>query len=168
MCDRESIINIIHNERKSNRQLYTNFIASTANAGYCDASTVLRQPTLAPTPKPTPTVSAAQLEATYKASTTDTTIATLDKDGNADQGKDVHFTCTILNFVKDSNGNTAGANVDDPNTSGVVQIAFPTNTDLSQLNTGDILEVWGTDEGTQAGKMPLAQPSRKLLCQPII
>jgi hypothetical protein len=109
-------------------------------------------PTLAPTPKPTPILSAAQLEATYKASTTDTTIATLDKDGNADQGKDVHFTCTILNFVKDSNGNTAGANVDDPNTSGVVQIAFPTNTDLSQLNTGDTLEVWGNDGGTQSGQ----------------
>jgi hypothetical protein len=77
-----------------------------------------QQPTLAPTPKPTPTVSAAQLEATYKAITTDTTIATLDKDGNADQGKDVHFTCTLLNFVKDSNGNTAGANVDDPNNIG--------------------------------------------------
>lgn len=111
-----------------------------------------QQPTLAPTQKPTPTVSAAELEATYKASTTDTTIATLDKDGNADQGKDVHFTCTILNFVKDSNGNTAGANVDDPNTSGIVQIAFPANTDLSQLNTGDTLEVWGTDEGTQTGQ----------------
>ncbi len=92
------------------------------------------------------------LEASYKASTTDTTIATLDKDGNADQDKDIHFTCSILNFVKDSNGNTAGANVDDPNTSGVVQIAFPANTDLSQLNTGDTLEVWGTDEGTQTGQ----------------
>ena len=111
-----------------------------------------QQPTIAPTPKPTPTVSAAQLEATYKASTTNTTIATLDKDGNADQGKDVHFTCTILNFVKDSNGNTAGANVDDPNTSGVVQIAFPAITDLSQLNTGDTLEVWGTDGGTSSGQ----------------
>ena len=64
----------------------------------------------------------------------------------------MHFTCTILNFVKDSNGNTAGANVDDPNTSGVVQIAFPANTDLSQLNTDDALEVWGTDEGTQTGQ----------------
>lgn len=114
--------------------------------------TPTQQPTIAPTQKPAPTVSAAELEATYKASTTDTTIATLDKDGNADQGKDVHFTCTILNFVKDSNGNTAGANVDDPNTSGVVQIAFPTNTDLSQLNTGDTLEVWGTDGGTQTGQ----------------
>jgi len=104
------------------------------------------------TPTPVPTVSAAELEVVYKASTTNTTIATLDKDGNADNSKDVHFTCTIMNFVKDSNGNTAGANVDDPNTSGVVQIAFPANTDLSRLNTGDILEVWGTDGGTQSGQ----------------
>jgi hypothetical protein len=104
------------------------------------------------TPTPVPTLPPAQSEATYKASTTNTSIEALDKDGNADQGKDVHFTCTILDFVKDSNGNTAGANVDDPNTSGVVQIAFPTNTDLSRLNTGDTLEVWGTDEGTQSGQ----------------
>jgi hypothetical protein len=114
--------------------------------------------TPAPTPKPkptdtpVPTASAAQIETAYKALTTDTTIATLDKDGNADQGKDVHFTCTILNFVKDSSGNTAGANVDDPNTSGVVQVAFPANTDLSRLNTGDTLEVWGSDGGTQSGQ----------------
>lgn len=108
--------------------------------------------TPAPTATPVPTISTADLEATYKASTTDTTIAALDKDGNNDQNKDVHFTCNILNFVKDSNGNTAGANVDDPNSSGVVQIAFPANTDLSRLNTGDTLEVWGTDGGTQTGQ----------------
>ncbi len=111
-----------------------------------------QQPTIAPTQKPAPTVSAADLEAAYKASTTSTTVATLDKDGNSDLGKDVHFTCRILNFVKDSNGNTAGANVDDPNMSGVVQIAFPTNTDLSRLNSDDILEVWGTDDGTASGQ----------------
>jgi cytoskeletal protein RodZ len=107
------------------------------------------QPTVAPTQ--VPTVSPAQLEAVYKASTTSTTVATLDKDGNVDQGKDVHFTATILNFVKDDSGNTAGANVDDPNTSGVIQVAFPSGTDLSQLNTGDTLEVWGTDAGVSSG-----------------
>jgi hypothetical protein len=116
------------------------------------------QPTSAPTTQPTvatpvPTVSAAELESVYKASTTDTTVATLDKDGDADAGKDVHFIATILNFVKDSSGNTAGANLDDPNAAtGVVQIAFPTGTDLSQLNTGDVLEVWGTDGGTASGQ----------------
>jgi hypothetical protein len=114
-------------------------------------------PTSAPTVQPTvvtpvPTLSSKQLEAAYKASTTDTTIATLDKDGNADAGKDVHFTATILNFVKDDSGDTAGANVDDPNTSGVVQIAFPPGTDLSQLNEGDTIEVWGTNGGTATGQ----------------
>jgi len=111
-------------------------------------------PTTAPTAQPTqqPTISAAELEATYKASTTNTTVATLDKDGNADQGNDVHFTATILNFVKDGSGDTAGANVDDPNTTGVVQVAFPAGTDLSQLNAGDSLEVWGTDGGTASGQ----------------
>ena len=63
----------------------------------------------------------------------------------------MHFTATILNFVKDSNGNTAGANVDDGITSGVIQVIFPSGTDLSQINTGDTIEVWGVDEGSFSG-----------------
>jgi len=111
-------------------------------------------PTTVPTPTPTqaPTQSPAQLEQAYKASATSTTIATLDKDGNNDQGNTVHFTSAILNFVKDASGNTAGANVDDPKTSGVIQVGFPAGTDLSQLNTGDSLEVWGVDDGTASGQ----------------
>jgi hypothetical protein len=130
---------------------------STSSTGAQSTPATPDQPTSVPTAQPTvvtpaPTVSVAELEATYKASTTDTTVAALDKDGNADSGQDVHFTATILNFVKDGSGNTAGANVDDPNTSGVIQIAFPPNTDLSQLNVGDILEIWGTDGGTASGQ----------------
>jgi cytoskeletal protein RodZ len=131
---------------------------STNTSQVQTANTPAPTTTQASTPKPTPTdtpvptASASQIETAYKAVTTDTTIAALDKNGNSDQGKDVHFTCTILNFVKDSSGNTAGATVDDPNTSGVVQIAFPANTDLSRLNTGDTLEVWGSDGGTQSGQ----------------
>ena len=87
----------------------------------------------------------------YKASATSTTVAALDKNGNTEKGTIVHFTCSIMNFVKDSSGNTAGANVDDPTSSGVIQIAFPTGTDLSRLNTGDSLAVWGVDNGTFSG-----------------
>ncbi len=112
-------------------------------------------PTLAPTPKPTatpvPTETQAQTEADYKASTVSTTIADLDKDGNADIGKDVHFTCTILKFVKDASGNTAGANVTTQDTSAVVQVEFTTGTDITKLNEEDILEVWGTDAGVFSG-----------------
>ena len=111
------------------------------------------QPQDTPTQPPTqaPTVSPAQLEATYKASTTDITVATLDKDGNADNGKDVHFTATISNFVKDSSGTTVGANVTDASVSSFIQIGFPAGTDLSQLNAGDTVEVWGLDGGTASG-----------------
>jgi hypothetical protein len=107
----------------------------------------------APTQVPTqaPTQTPAQTEKAYKASTIHTTVATLDKYGNNDSGKEVHFTAIIASFVKDDNGNTAGANVTDPDYSAFVQVAFPAGTDLSHLNKGDTLEVWGTDEGTFSG-----------------
>ena len=97
------------------------------------------------------TSSSTLSEPDYKASTVDTTVANLDKNSNQDKGTNVHFTATILNFVKDSNGNTAGANVDNGFTSGVIQVIFPTGTDLSQINTGDTIEVWGVDEGSFSG-----------------
>lgn len=118
-------------------------------------------PTDTPTPVPTkaaqptakPTETLAQQEASYKAGTTNSTVSDLDKQGNAEQGQDVHFAGRILNFVKDSSGTTAGANVDDPTnvTSSVVQIVLPLGADLTQLNQGDTIEVWGTDEGTVSG-----------------
>jgi len=56
--------------------------------------------------------------------------------------------------VKDDSGNTAGANVESPDTysSAVVQISFPSGTDLSQLNEGDIVKVWGNNGGVFSGK----------------
>ena len=97
------------------------------------------------------TASSTLSEPDYKARTTNTTVANLDKDSNQDKGADVHFTATILNFVKDSNGNTAGANVDNGLTSGVVQVEFTSGTDLSRINTGDSIEVWGVDQGSFSG-----------------
>jgi hypothetical protein len=110
-------------------------------------------PTATPAPSPTPTLSSAQIEAQYKASTTPTTVTNLDKDGTADQGKNVHFTCTISHFVKDSSGTTAGANVTASSSdyNAVIQIAFPSGTDITQLNQGDTVEVWGSDTGVYSG-----------------
>ncbi len=106
-----------------------------------------------PTDTPIPTPSSAQIEKAYKAMTTSTTVDNLDKDGNNDKGKDVSFTCKILNFVKDDSGNTAGANVEAPDSfsASIVQIAFPSGTDLSKLNQGDVLVIWGTDGGVFSG-----------------
>jgi hypothetical protein len=55
-----------------------------------------------------------QSEQAYKDSAMSTIVDVLDKDGNADQGKVVQFTC--------------------------------------QLNEGDILTVWGTDNGVSSGQ----------------
>jgi hypothetical protein len=107
-------------------------------------------PTVSPT-TPIPTKTQAQIESDYKASAVSATVASLDKDGSADTGKTVHFTATILNFVKDSSGITAGANVTTSDTSSVIQVVFSSGTDITQLNQGDTIEVWGTDDGTFSG-----------------
>ncbi len=134
-------------------------VASTQQSAVVHATpTNALQPTSTqkpkPTPKPAPTQSPAQVEQTYKSTTTNTTVIDLDKQGNNYQYTQVHFTAQILNFVKDDSGNTAGANVDTPNSfsSSVIQVAFPVGTDLSRLNQGDTLEVWGMDDGTSSGQ----------------
>jgi hypothetical protein len=101
-----------------------------------------------------PNQPSVQSESTYKASTTFTTVDNLDKNGNVDKGKDVHFNCKILKFVKDNSGNTAGANVDAPDSylTAIIQVGFPAGTDITQLNVGDIVEVWGTDAGVFSGQ----------------
>jgi cytoskeletal protein RodZ len=106
-------------------------------------------PTQAPTATPVPTETQAQQEINYKNSTTSTTVTNLDKDGSSDQGKDVHFTGAILNFIKNPSGNTEGANVDEQgySSSSVIQILFTPDTNLSSLNQGDIIEIWGQDLG---------------------
>ena len=112
------------------------------------------QPTQAqPTDTPVPTQSNAQTEQALKALTTNTTVTDLDKNGSNWTDKPVHFTAVISTLVKDSSGNTAGANVSDPaNEFGKdIQVGFPANTDISKLNTGDTIEVWGIDGGTQSG-----------------
>jgi hypothetical protein len=108
-------------------------------------------PTKAPTPKPVATITPAQLEAVYKLSTTDTTVADIDKNGASGSGSDQHFTSTIVNFVKDASGNTGGANVSSPDGTSIIQVIFTPGTDLSQLNVGDTLEVWGTNMGVFSG-----------------
>jgi hypothetical protein len=113
-----------------------------------------QQPTQAqPTDTPVPTQSNAQTEQALKALTTNTTVTDLDKNGSSWTDKPVHFTAVIATLVKDSSGNTAGANVSDPaNEFGKdIQVGFPANTDISKLNQGDTIEVWGIDGGTQSG-----------------
>jgi hypothetical protein len=127
---------------------------AAVNAGLTAATSNLTQNALAPTPvppTPTPTQSPAEVEKAYKASARDTTVADLDKKGASGNGNIVHFTATIRGFVKDSNGNTAAANVSTDTSSSVIQVVFPDNTDVTKLNENDTLEVWGIDAGVFSG-----------------
>jgi hypothetical protein len=120
-----------------------------------------------PTAKPAPTQSPAQIEDAYKASTTNTDVVTLDKDGNADMGNDEHFTCTLVAFVKDSSGNTAGANVTDTASSSgsFVQVAFTPGTDVTQLNANDTIEVWGANQGVASGSNAFGATVQEVVIQ---
>lgn len=111
-------------------------------------STDTPMPTDTPAPTPVPTESPAR----YKASAHPVTVADLAKDPNAYKGKPVKFTAVISDFVQDSSGNTAGANVEDPNDySSVVQIAFTPSFSLAHVNKGDTIEVWGQGLGAFTG-----------------
>ena len=101
--------------------------------------------------KPGNNTASTMSEPDYKANAVHTTVDDLNKESNQDKGENVYFSCTILGFVKDSSGNTVGANVDNTLSSGVIQVIFPSGTDLSQINTGDSLDVWGQDEGSFSG-----------------
>ncbi|HEX8997524.1 MAG TPA: hypothetical protein VF812_15965 [Ktedonobacterales bacterium] len=108
------------------------------------------QPTA--TPAPTATSTSTESPAQYKASATSVSISDIAKDPNAYKGKTIRFTGVIANFVQDSSGNTAGANVDDPNDfSSVVQIAFTPSFSLAKVNKGDYIEVWGQGMGSFTG-----------------
>src|SRR5579875_1812412 len=131
---------------------------STTSANMMQNTQVNAQPTVTPIPiatpissllTPTSTETAAQIETSYKASTTSTTVTSVDTAGNNDQGQNVYFKCKILNPVRDTNGAIAGANVSDVDSSSnsVIQVLFPDNTDVTQVNQGDTLEVWGLDTG---------------------
>ena len=83
---------------------------------------------------------------------TSVTISSIAKDPNAYKGQTIMFKAVIANFVQDSSGNTAGANVDDPNDfSSVAQIAFTPGFSLNHVNKGDTIEVWGEGLGSFSG-----------------
>ena len=91
---------------------------------------------------------------TDKTQYTDTSVATLDKEGDALKNTYVHLVnVKIIGFVKDDSGSVVGANVmDNGSYTAIAQVIFPTGTDIAQINTGDTIEVWAGDDGAFSGK----------------
>lgn len=129
--------------------------ASSASTGSASDSQRTNQTTTqSPTNTPVPTAPPQPTEspARYRSTATAVTVSDIAKDPNAYKGQTITFKGVIANFVQDSSGNTAGANVDDPNDySSVVQIAFTPGFSLNQVNKGDTIEVWGAGLGAFSG-----------------
>lgn len=101
-----------------------------------------------PTDTPTPHLTSSQ----YMASAKRVTVAGIAKDPNTYKGKTIMFDAVILNFVQDSSGNTAGANVVDPNDySSFIQIEFTPGFSVANVNKGDTVAVWGQGMGAFSG-----------------
>ncbi len=108
------------------------------------------EPTATSTPQPTavPTESANE----YRNSAKNISVADVAKDPNSYKGQSVKFQAIILNFVQDSSGNTAGANVSDPSDySSVIQIEFSPNLSVQGMNKNDTVTVWGQGAGSFSG-----------------
>ncbi len=104
------------------------------------------------TSQPTTASASNGTVALYKASATSVTIAEIAKNPDAYKGQDVTFTAVIDSFAQDSSGNTAAANVVDPNDgSSVIQIGFTPGFSVSHVNKGDTITVWGSGLGAFSG-----------------
>jgi ribose 5-phosphate isomerase RpiB len=65
----------------------------------------------------------------------------------------VTFTATIDDFLQNSSGETAAMNVTDPNDpTSVLYVQLSLWADVTQMNKGDTVVIWGTGEGTVSGK----------------
>ncbi len=129
--------------------------SSQNNQGSSASTQQTQAPTPTPTPTPTlkPTPVPTQSPAQYKASATRVTVADIAKDPSSYKGKTVDFTATIVDFVQNSSGVTAGANVADPNDySSFVQIIFSPGFSVKGVNKYDTVQVWGPGLGSFTGQ----------------
>lgn len=104
-------------------------------------------------PVPTPTPNPEKIKADFKASATQITVSEIAKDPNYWKQLPITFNAKIINFVQDSQGNTVAANVSDPNDySSIIQLQFSILLDISQVNKGDLVTVWGMGLGSFSGQ----------------
>ena len=123
----------------------------TSTQSVSPTSTSTPAPTAEATSVPTPTL-APFSERMRTAEVV--TVANLFNDPNSYMGANrlLTFKCKISSFVKDSSGNPSGMNCYDLNSySDYVQISS-IGIDVSKMNEGDTLQVWGIDLGMVSGK----------------
>lgn len=110
------------------------------------------------TPKPTPTFTPTPTEIQYDANgfpedAARITVADLAKIPGLYQDKKITFTCDVISFPKDANGNAAGVNCSDPNDyTALVQVRMAAFDQTVKINTNDTVVVYGIGQGAAQGK----------------
>src|SRR5260370_1492551 len=110
-------------------------------------------PTAIPTDTPTPTPTPIPYDANgFPEDAQRVTVADIAKVPSAYEGKKVTFTCTVLSFPKDINGNAAGLNCSDPNYySSLLQVDMGTFDSSTNINKNDTVAVYGMVQGSASG-----------------
>jgi hypothetical protein len=112
-------------------------------------------PTAAPTAVPTaapPAESQAQIVADFEATAQAVAVSKLVNSPSTYNGSTVSFTATIVNFLQDSSGNTTAMNVSDPTDfSSLVYVQLSSTADVTKMNKGDTIKIWGDGSGTVSG-----------------
>lgn len=95
----------------------------------------------------------------YESAATATTVSQLASDPAAFAGKSVSLTGVITNFVVNESGGATAMYVGEPgNPSTVVYVQFSQYDDVTHLDTGDTVTVWGDATGGIAVPNTLGEP----------
>lgn len=114
--------------------------------------TPIPTPIPTPTPAPTPTPLSATIN-DFKLECSPVTVSQIVNDPAIYYPGAVTFTATIDDFLQNSSGETAAMNVTDPNDpTSVLYVQLSLWADVTQMNKGDTVVIWGTGEGTVSGK----------------
>lgn len=131
----------------------TTSTTSPTSAAHSAPTTAAAPTTAPPATSPPTTQSQAQIVQGYQNSTTSVTASQLANDPSTYKGQGVTFTGTIDTFLQDSSGNTTAMNVADPNDpTSVIYVQLSNTADVTQMNKGDTVVIWGDALGSVSGK----------------
>jgi hypothetical protein len=121
-----------------------------------DAAAACKPTATSPTPTPISTATPTPMKFDANGFPEDAqqvTVADIAKVPSAYDGKKVVFTCDVVSFPKDNNGNAAGLNCTDPNDpASIVQVEMGTFDSTVKINSGDTVRVYGIGQGAATGK----------------
>jgi len=133
--------------------------AATPTTGATTPTTIKPTTTTAPVTSPQPQATSGVVYQ-YESATTATTVAQLAANPAAYAGRSVAFTAVIAAFVLDSSGGAMAMYVSEPATpTTVVLVQLSQSDDVTRINTGDTVVIWGDATGRVNYANTIGQPA---------